>query len=156
MPADPETPVDPDPDLGQAAQTVYGEIALGKEFCVTVETPEGDVTELDITEENAWNTEAPAHLLAESYTWYPASAADWEALPALERGYALTLSSRDGGTVLRCCSGGDLVSWTADGKEHYALAESSGETVWDWLVMIPEDAYSTLVWSGTADGAGRT
>lgn len=151
----------PDPALGEAAQAAYEEIARDKMFAVTVEEPDGTLTSLDITPENAWNVEGPAHLLAISYEWFPAEAGDWEDLVAADgRGYLLSLVSMDSGTALRCCSGGDVVSWTRDGADTYARVVNPLEgqdafagKLYSYLGGIAEDAYSADMFGGTVDGA---
>lgn len=151
----------PDLALGEAAQAAYAEIARDKMFAVTVEEPDGTLTSLDITPENAWNVEGPAHLLAISYEWFPAEAGDWEDLVAADgRGYLLSLVSMDGGTALRCCSGGDVVSWTRDGADTYARVVNPLEgqdafagKLYSYLGGIAEDAYSADMFGGTVDGA---
>ena len=159
----PQTPPVSEPEerpLGEVVQEAYGTIALGKDFRVSVEAPDGAVTELDITEENAWNVEGPAHLLAESYTWSAAAEADWEKLLNDEnRGYLLTVSSRDGKTVLFCCSGSDLVRLEQDGTAVYCKAVNPKEgtepfegKLYDQLEVIARDAVADQVWRVTADG----
>lgn len=151
----------PHPALGEAAQSAYAEIAQDKTFTVTVEETDGTLTALDITPENAWNVEGPAHLLAISYDWFPAEAGDWDALVAAgSRGYLLSLVSADGGTALRCCSGGDVVELTAGGETLYARAVNPKEgqepyegKLYHYLDMIAEDAYSADMFGGTVDGA---
>lgn len=160
----PQTPPVSEPEerpLGEIVQEAYGTIALGKDFRVSVEEPDGAVTELDITEENAWNVEGLAHLLAESYTWSAAAEADWEnLLQDKDRGYLLTVSSRDGKTVLSCCSGSDLARLEQDGGAVYCKAVNPKEgtepfegKLYDQLEMIARDAVAAQVWRVTADGA---
>lgn len=159
----PQTPPVSEPEerpLGEVVQEAYGTIALGKDFRVSVEAPDGAVTELDITEENAWNVEGPAHLMAESYTWSAAAEADWEKLlNDKDRGYLLTVSSRDGKTVLCCCSGSDLVCLKQDGTAVYCKAVNPKEgrepfegKLYDQLEVIARDAVADQVWRVTADG----
>nr|WP_326185468.1 hypothetical protein [uncultured Oscillibacter sp.] len=151
----------PDPALGEAAQAVYAEIAGDKTFTVTVEEPDGTLTSLDITPENAWNVENRGIWLAGSFAWTAADGTDWDdQLAAENRGYLLSLVSRDGGTALRCCSGGDVVSWTRGGADTYARAVNPLEgkepyegKLYDFLGMIARDAMGALAWSGTVDGA---
>lgn len=150
----------PDPALGEAAQAAYAEIARDKTFTVTVEETDGTLTALDITPENAWNVEGPAHLLAIRYDWFPAETEDWEGqLAAEDRGNLLTLVSTNGRISLRCCSGGDVVELTADGETRCARAVNPKEgqepyegKVYDSMIGIAEDAMSALAWSGTVDG----
>lgn len=149
-----------DPALGEAAQAAYAEIAGHTWFTATVEEPDGARTVLNITEENAWNVEGPAHLLASRYAWYPAEAADWTAqLAAEERGYLLSLVSPDGSTAIRCCSGGDVVYWRQDGEERYARTEALPEDpdagagkLYQYLDMIAEDTYTARLFRGLVDG----
>ena len=89
------------------------------------------------------------------YTWSAAPEADWNALLASkDRGYLLTVASRDGKAAIRCCSESDLVALEQDGKTVYdrAVNPKEGKLYGD-LAMIALDAVSHQVWAVTADGA---
>lgn len=147
-------------DLAADAAAVYGAISETQNFTVTVEEPNGALTVLRITPDNARNVERKGTRLENSFAWSEAGETDWQAqLAAEDRGALLTLTSASGHAALRCCSGGDVVCWQQDGVDTYARAVNplEGEPfegkVYDDMRIIAEDAMSALVWSGTADGA---
>lgn len=156
-----------DAEAEQAAKTlaadavaVYDAISETKNFTVTVEEPDGALTVLRITPDNAWNVKGRGTRLENSFAWSEADETDWQSqLTAEDRGYLLTLVSASGHASLCCCSGGDVVYWRQNGADTYARAVNPLEgapyegKVYDDMVIIARDAMGALVWSGTVDGA---
>lgn len=147
-------------ELAADAAAVYNAIAGTKNFTVTVEEPDGALTVLRITPDNARSTESRGERLADSFAWSAADAADWTAQLAAEgRGNLLALVSANGQTSLRCCSGGDVVYWRQGETDTYARAVNPLEgqpfegKVYDDMAVIAKDAIGILVWSGTVDGS---
>lgn len=147
------------PALAEEAAAAYAAITADLTFAVEVEEEDSTVTILDVTPDNAWNAAGMENLFPICYRWFPAQAADWTAQMTDERGTLLTLTAPDGGTVLQCCSGGDVVRWSVDGTESYALAVNPEEgepyegKLYTLLDVVAEDAVGDKVWSGTVDGS---
>lgn len=144
--------------LAERAAEVYTAIAGDLTFTAEVEEPDGTVTVLDITPENACNVAGREGYFAISYEWSAADEEDWKAQMEGERGKLLTLRSLDGKTELRCCSGGDIIFLAQDGAEAYVQAVNPREgeplegKLYDALEIIARDAVSVGVWSVTVDG----
>lgn len=146
--------------LAAEAAAVYNAISETKNFTVTVAEPDGALTALHITPDNAWNVENRAWGLEYDFAWQAATERDWTGqLESEERGNLLTLVSANGRTAFYCCSGGDVVFWRQEDEETYAQAVNPLEgqpfegKVYDNMAVIAEDAMSALVWSGTVDGS---
>lgn len=144
--------------LAERAAEVYTAIAGDLTFTAEVEEPDGTVTVLDITPENACNVAGREGYFAISYEWSAADEEDWKAQMEGERGNLLTLRSLDGKTELQCCSGGDIIFLAQDGAEAYVQAVNPREgeplegKLYDALEIIARDAVSVGVWSVTVDG----
>lgn len=145
--------------LSERAAEVYTDIAGELAFTVEIEEPDGTVTTLDITPENAWNVAGREGYFAVSYEWSAADEEDWKEQMEGERGNLLTLRSLDGKTELQCCSGGDIISLSQDGSEAYVRAVNPKEgeplegKLYDALEIIARDAVSAGVWAVAVDGS---
>ena len=147
--------------LAAEAAGLYQTIADAETFRVTVEEPDGTETAFDIVRgENDGNVAGRQHAFAD-YTWSIATEEDWKALlDSKDRGYLLTVASRDGKATIRCCSESDLVTLEQDGKTSYYQAVNPKEgqepyagKLYGNLEMIARDAVSHQVWAVTAKGA---
>ena len=141
--------------LAAEAAGLYQTITDSETFRVTVEEPDGTETAFDIFKgENDGNVAGRQHTFSD-YTWSAAPEEDWKALlAAKDRGYLLTVASRDGKATIRCCSGSDLAALEQDGKTAYYQAVNPKEgKLYGNLEMIALDAASHQVWAVTADGA---
>ncbi len=147
--------------LAAEATGLYKTITDGETFRVTVEEPDGTETAFAIVKgENDGNVAGRQHGFGD-YTWSAASQEEWKTLLASkDRGYLLTVASRDGTAAIRCCSESDLVALEQDGKTSYyqAVNPKEGQEPYAWklygnLEMIARDAMICQVWSVTADGA---
>ena len=147
--------------LAAEAAGLYQTIADAETFRVTVEEPDGTETAFDIVRgENDGNVAGRQHAFAD-YTWSIATEEDWKALlDSKDRGYLLTVASRDGKATIRCCSESDLVALEQDGKIAYYQAVNPKEgqepyagKLYGNLEMIARDAVSHQVWAVTAKGA---
>lgn len=146
--------------LAADAAAVYNAISETQNFTVTVEEPDGALTALHVTPDNAWNVENRAWGLEYDFAWRTATERDWTGqLESEERGNLLTLVSANGRTAFYCCSGGDVVFWRQGDEETYARAVNPLEgqpfegKVYDDMAVIAKDAIGILVWSGTVDGS---
>lgn len=147
--------------LAAEAAGLYQTITDAEVFRVTVEEPDGAGTAFDIVKGVNDGNVAGRQYRFGDYTWSAASEEDWEALLASrDRGYLLTVASRDGKAAIRCCSERDLVALEQDGKTacYQAVNPREGQEPYAWklygdLEMIARDAVSHQVWSAAADGA---
>ena len=147
--------------LAAEAVGLYQVITDAETFRITVEEPDGTETVFDIVKgENDGNVAGRQQTFTD-YTWSAAPEADWNALLASkDRGYLLTVASRDGKAAIRCCSESDLVAMEQDGKTSYYQAVNPKEgqepyagKLYGNLEMIARDAVSHQVWAVTAKGA---
>lgn len=130
---------------------------------MSVESPDGAVTALDITPDNARNVAGRENLFDSDYQWSAAGAEDWEGQCAdlQGRGLLAVITSPDGETVLESCTGGDVVHWVREGRDGCARAVNPGEDrepyahKFGWrLVGIAEDALRDAMLSvPSVDGA---
>ena len=90
-----------------------------------------------------------------AYRWSAAKETDWEDLLASpERGYLLAMSSPDGCTAIRCCSGGDIVMVEKNREVSYYRAEGAeGTRLFDSLFVMMLDALDSAIWNVTAEGS---
>lgn len=117
--------------------------------------------EFHITPENGYNVAFVGNYLTTSYIWEEADAVSW--LARDYRGTVLTLVSADGKSSICCRSADNVVELVQDGETRYARVwdpETPEDpdpnlrySLYSFLLNIPEDAYGSHAWDGTADGA---
>lgn len=159
--------LEPYSSLHAHAQALYQSITKetspdSGEYDFTVRVEQGGKTdEFHITRENGYNVAFVGNYLSMSYTWEEADAADWLARDHM--GTVLTLASADGKSSIRCRSADDVVELVQDGGTRYARVRDP-ETPEDpdphlrysllsFLMIIPDDAFNSSAWDGTADGS---
>ena len=139
----------PQENYGAQVAEVYKDIIFQSGSTISIEElGVGDLT-LELT------LGVSKEFLDTAYRWSAATAADWEGLLASpERGYLLAMSSPDGCTAIRCCSGGDIVMLKKNREVSYFKAEGTeGTRLFDSLFVMMLDALDSAIWNVTAEGS---
>ncbi len=141
----------PTEDAAQRLQAVYGAIVGRWEkqepLDCTVEVIGPESYRYHITPDNGYNVQN------KSFDKYSLAWADADALedPA---GTALTLTSADGETSLRCWEDSGAVELRQNGETVWLVSapDANGLTLFQDLLSIPEDAAMAEGWDVTVDG----
>ncbi len=141
----------PTEDAAQRLQAVYDAIAGRWEkqepLDCTVEVAGQENYRYHITPDNGYNVQS------RSFAEYPIAWADADGLedPA---GAALTLTSADGETSLRCWEDSGAVELRQNGETVWLVSapDANGFTLFQNLLSIPEDAAMEEAWDVTVDG----
>lgn len=121
----------------------------------------GKTDEFHITGENGYNVAFVGNYLTLSYVWQEAEESEW--LDLADPGTILTLTGADGETSIQCRSGDDMAALTSNGETRYAHVwdpETPEDpdprlrfSLYSFLKIIPEDAYSSQTRDYVVDGS---
>lgn len=159
--------LNPYSSLNQHAEVLYQNItketspdSRDYDFTARVEH-NGQFDEFHITGENGYNVAFVGNYLTLSYHWTEAEESEWLAQKA--PGTVLTLTSADGENSIRCRSGDDMAALTSSGETRYAHVRDPETpedpdphlmySLFSFMFTIPDNAFSSSVWDGTADGS---